>query len=398
MEGSNLTTLITKLLKKPTWLDQGTMGLYDPSAEKLFSTLKMLEGMVVWADTFSGWKMDATKFKQFAVERGLVPLQVSCCPEGLDDFLDALGRQQAADSLAHSFQLGTREVWVSEDACLSFDIDSDTEARIRLCTSDPKLMLDTARFIRENTILRPAPDYSHVYMLVRSQGMLGVQPMPIAAVPWIRENYAESVAANWEHTLECFRSNTPCGRLVLLDGPPGTGKSFLLKALTSQRFGEGRFFLVPAGLVGELTGPELLNLLVSQRSNVTDRRRLTLIVEDADRALISRKSGGALAPIAELLNLSDGLMGEVLDVRIYATTNAGRVDLDPAVVRPGRLCRHIHVPPLSPMDAGKVLGRLTGTKIGLLTRPYTLAELYQMTRPEQPPSQTSGGWPNDSYL
>jgi SpoVK/Ycf46/Vps4 family AAA+-type ATPase len=63
-----------------------------------------------------------------------------------------------------------------------------------------------------------------------------------------------------------------------------------------------------------------------------------LILEDADDALIARDQNlGAKASLAAMLNLSDGILGAVLDLRIIATTNQKIENVDNAILRPGRL-------------------------------------------------------------
>ncbi len=46
-----------------------------------------------------------------------------------------------------------------------------------------------------------------------------------------------------------------------------------------------------------------------------------LIVEDADECLVQRGSDN-MSTIASVLNISDGILGSILDVRVLATTNA----------------------------------------------------------------------------
>ena len=60
--------------------------------------------------------------------------------------------------------------------------------------------------------------------------------------------------------------------------------------------------------------------------------------------------------------MGDGIMGAMLDARIVATTNAQTEDLDPAIVRPGRLCRRIDIGELCYEQACEVYERLVGSK------------------------------------
>ena len=79
------------------------------------------------------------------------------------------------------------------------------------------------------------------------------------------------------------------------------------------------------------------------------------------------------------MNLGDGILGAVLDIRILATTNAETLEMDPATRRPGRLCRHLRVGPLTPQLASKALNRLTG-KMVPFDKDITVAEVYSKAR------------------
>src|SRR5438874_1723516 len=94
------------------------------------------------------------------------------------------------------------------------------------------------------------------------------------AAPLERGNYAEAILENYDHVVEDLRSDKPCGRLTLLTGEPGTGKSYLIRGLIAEA--PALFVFVPSGLAGELATPELLPLLIRHRH---DGRPIVLILE-----------------------------------------------------------------------------------------------------------------------
>jgi hypothetical protein len=73
-----------------------------------------------------------------------------------------------------------------------------------------------------------------------------------------------------------------------------------------------------------------------------------------------------------------------MDLRIIATTNALKEELDPAVIRDGRLCVDIEVGALYFEHATRVLRRLTRNDTAALPekREYQLAEVYKLARPD----------------
>ncbi|MFB6142460.1 MAG: AAA family ATPase, partial [Halorientalis sp.] len=132
---------------------------------------------------------------------------------------------------------------------------------------------------------------------------------------------------------------------VLLYGPPGTGKTLLAKAVANEA--QSNFISVK--------GPELLNKYVGESEKgvreVFEKARSnapTVVFFDEIDAIAGERgqnmgdSGVGERVVSQLLTELDGI--EALeDVVVVATSN--RPDLiDSALLRPGRLDRHIHVP------------------------------------------------------
>jgi transitional endoplasmic reticulum ATPase len=132
---------------------------------------------------------------------------------------------------------------------------------------------------------------------------------------------------------------------VLMYGPPGTGKTLLAKAVANES--ESNFI--------SIKGPELLNKFVGESEKgvreVFSKAREnapTIVFFDEIDSIATERGGGATDSgvgervVSQLLTELDGL--EALeDVVVIATTN--RPDLiDSALLRPGRLDRHVHVP------------------------------------------------------
>lgn len=160
-----------------------------------------------------------------------------------------------------------------------------------------------------------------------------------------QERLRESVQwpLNFPDVFDDMDMAAPSG--ILLYGPPGTGKTLMAKAVANES--ETNFISVK--------GPELLNKYVGESEagvrDVFDKARSnapTVVFFDEIDAIAtprgSNESGNNVNErvVSQLLTELDGL--EALeDVTVIATTN--RPDLiDAALMRPGRLDRHIHVP------------------------------------------------------
>ncbi len=69
-------------------------------------------------------------------------------------------------------------------------------------------------------------------------------------------------------------------------------------------------------------------------------------MEDAETILFQRRSDNNES-VSALLNIADGLMGQMLRIHVLCTLNHGMDQIDPAILRPGRLRSHRHIGPLS---------------------------------------------------
>ena len=132
---------------------------------------------------------------------------------------------------------------------------------------------------------------------------------------------------------------------ILLYGPPGTGKTLLAKAVANEA--NANFISVK--------GPELLSKWVGEsEKHVRDMFRKArqvapaILFFDEIDSLAPRRGGIGDSHVTErvvsqLLTELDG-MEELKDVVVIAATN--RPDMvDPALLRPGRIERHIYIPP-----------------------------------------------------
>jgi cell division protease FtsH len=119
-------------------------------------------------------------------------------------------------------------------------------------------------------------------------------------------------------------------RGILLDGPPGNGKSLLcgyLQSLCRQR-----------GIkTGEIGAPQLLEAFKNGNLTQLVTSAPVLFFDDIDISFLSRKAGHDGQMACALLAAMSGVDKNTgLCVRIF-TTNEDVKDLDPAFLRPGRI-------------------------------------------------------------
>jgi hypothetical protein len=109
------------------------------------------------------------------------------------------------------------------------------------------------------------------------------------------------------------------------------------------------FYSLPVTQDKALSSPDLVPFWQKQNARRGNRVKV-IVMEDAER-LLWRRSGDNREAVSSLLNIADGLIGRMLRLHIICSVNARMEDLDPAVLRPGRLMNHRRFAPLSRSNA-----------------------------------------------
>ena len=136
------------------------------------------------------------------------------------------------------------------------------------------------------------------------------------------------------------------GGIAILHGKPGCGKTSLIRYLIATNRNID-FYICPQEV--------LISRMEEFKSKLYELSTSVFIVEDCERLLKSREANSGDITLGEILNMTDGILGDILNVKFIFTFNTGLPKIDQALLRKGRLKVKYEVRPL----IGKKLEELT---------------------------------------
>lgn len=288
--------------------------------------------------------------------------------KSLEDLFQLIGSKGGVCSIAKTHG---EYVFVWEDAFVDISYNEKSQdISISGLSLNPELS-SMMEVIKSDYITKVKKNL--IFTIIQTSGGLEIRNMGDGSSPLITGNYHPEVLEEVDFVLRSFKKSPPAGRICILNGEPGTGKTHLIRSMLTQL--DCVFLIVPSGLIDALDKPNFLPLLLDIKDK--HEKPIIMVIEDGDICLVPRKSDN-ISTIASLLNLSDGILGSMIDIKMIISTNANIGEMDAAIMRPGRLCRNIHVGPLPYEQANQVYQRLMKDESVRLEqkRYYTLAEIY----------------------
>jgi len=168
--------------------------------------------------------------------------------------------------------------------------------------------------------------------------------------------------------------------LVLLHGLPGTGKTTYLRYLVGKV--RKKVVFLPPELAMNIARPDFMELLLDNPNSI-------LVIEDAENIITDRTQTQSSA-ISTLLNLSDGLLSDCLNIQIICTFNTQLSSVDSALLRKGRLIAKYEFRELSQEKSQLLSDSLKFAS--LITKPMRLCDIYNQEEQTFEPAKTKIGF------
>ena len=249
-----------------------------------------------------------------------------------------------------------------EDLIVDFDTNCSTVRFLFRKTDIAKVdsIIKGIKKFRERKLKRKP----QIFLLVNTSLGIGTTSLQITRPKLnITDNYNDDFKVIHQTIIRRLSKKNDKG-LVLLHGKPGTGKTSYIRYLISTL--KKSVIFLPPNMAGAITSPNLISILIENPNCV-------FVIEDAENIVVDREKDGN-SPVSALLNISDGLLSDCLNIQLICSFNTDISKIDSALMRKGRLIAKYEFKDLE-VEKAKMLSKKLGFSTNFNT-PMTLTAIY----------------------
>jgi len=249
-------------------------------------------------------------------------------------------------------------------------------------TQEEDTVMDTINWCIENCTAEEIEDKPQISMVqVASNGAFTLQSHPAKddfEIDDLDIQYGYGFEKFHDDLMDRFKNESQ--GLVLFHGLPGTGKTYYIRHLLREMAIAKKIVIyMPPNMVDYLVEPAFMTFLSQMVTSLSSQGKFcVLLIEDAEPLLASRNTTGRIQGVTNLLNMTDGLLNDMLKLQIICTFNVDLKELDAALLRPGRLIARKEFKALGEIEAN-LLAQSLGIKHHFKA-PATLSEIYAMLK------------------
>ena len=129
-----------------------------------------------------------------------------------------------------------------------------------------------------------------------------------------------------------------------------------------------QFIIINNSMMNSLSDPVFLNFILDYKNSV-------IILEDCEQLLKDRSENVFINGISNILNMTDGLYSDILNIKFIATFNSPDTSIDKALMRKGRLAAKYKFDELSLEKTNRILKELGKPEA---SKGMTLADIYNL--------------------
>lgn len=213
--------------------------------------------------------------------------------------------------------------------------------------------------------IAPPAQTKKISLIVAKQGQYDLIESEVKQVEVNINKHYNDDFKKADKVIKEFISEENTSGIVILNGVKGTGKTTYIRHLINSS--DRRFIYLTKEMATALTDPSFITFLLSVKGSV-------LVIEDCENLVAARNQGNQSTGISNLLNMCDGLLSDVFNIKIIATFNEDIAKVDSALLRKGRLIYHYEFAELDVEKTNKLLKSLKIKHVSDV--PMTLADIF----------------------